>query len=407
MRIAYIAPYQGPGLLEKRQLLNNVGLAANVKMELIAELLQRSGHSIEVLSQGEIVDRRTKFYPAFREPKPFDPTIPVLYGSALPIKRVNGIWPTLSTLRLFRRRHQESPFDAVIVYNLKLPQVICGLYAMRRLKLPVILEYEDDSLVDIAGKNESGRKHQGYLRFARKLLNAVSGCIGVSPFLLTRVSSEIPKMLLRGVVGENLIKLGSDPTPRNNWIVFSGTHTETKGLEQLLQAWKLVTLPGWELHIAGYGRKTEEFKKIADGDRSVVFHGSLDRNQNAQLLSRAKIGMNPHDLSATPGNVFAFKIIEYLAAGNHVISTPMGPLESELEAGMTYIPDNAPQTIATSLEQVIRNRAYERTAAEAAWGTYGPAAVSRSLNALLGQVMATPQHNHAASSSVRIEGAAR
>src|SRR2546430_1514470 len=111
MRIAYVAPYQGPGLLKKRLLLNNVGLAANVKMELIAELLQKSGHSVEIISQGEIVDRRNKFSPAFTEPKPFHPAIPVLYGSALPIKRVNGIWPTLSTLRLFRRRHKQSPFD--------------------------------------------------------------------------------------------------------------------------------------------------------------------------------------------------------------------------------------------------------------------------------------------------------
>jgi glycosyltransferase involved in cell wall biosynthesis len=406
MRIAYIAPYQGPGLLEQRQLLNNVGLAANVKMELIAELLQQSGHTIEIVSQGEIVDRRTKFYPAFREPKPFSAAVPVFYGSALPIKRINGIWPTLSTLRLFRRRHHARPFDLVIVYNLKLPQIICGLYALR-LGLPVVLEYEDDSFVDIAGNSEHGKKVAIDLRLARKLLNRLSGCIGVSPFLLTRVSSPVPKMLLRGVVGENLVKLATETTTRNHWVVFSGTHTETKGLEQLLRAWNLVDLPDWELHVAGYGRKTEEFKKIAAGDKTVVFHGSLDRDQNALLLSRAKIGMNPHDLSATPGNVFAFKIIEYLAAGNHVISTPMGPLESELEAGMTYIPDNTPQTIAAALQKVIRDRAYERTAAQAAWNTYGPAAVAKSLNMLLGQVVAFTDHGRAVSSPAYAERAAR
>ncbi len=406
MRIAYIAPYQGPGLLESRQLINNVGLAANVKMELIAELLQRSGHSVEIISQGEIVDRRTRFYPRFQEPKPFDANVPVFYGSALPLPKVNGIWPTLSTLRLFRQRHKQKPFDLVIVYNLKLPQVICGLYAMRKLAAPVVLEYEDDSFVDIAGNAESGRKQGMFLRLAAKLLNSVSGCIGVSPFLLTRVPGNMPNMLLRGVVGENLVKMGAESKERKNWVVFSGTHTETKGLEQLLRAWKLVDLPGWELHIAGYGRRTEEFKKIAEGDKSVTFHGSLNRDQNARLLSQSKIGMNPHDLSATPGNVFAFKIIEYLAAGTHVISTPMGPLESELEAGMTYIPDNKPETVAAALQQVIRDHAYERTAAEAAWGTYGPAAVSNSLNVLVNQVMKSARNKSSIPSPARVEPAA-
>jgi glycosyltransferase involved in cell wall biosynthesis len=388
MRIAYIAPYQGPGLLEKRELLNNLGLAANVKVELIAELLQRSGHSIEILSQGEIVDRRVRFYPVFSEPQPFDRQIPIFYGSALPIKRVNAVWPTLSTLRLFRRRHKRSPFDAVIIYNLKLPQMICGFYAMGRLRLPVILEYEDDSLVDIVGQSESGRKHGGYLRLTRKLLSSVEGGIGASPFLLTRMPNAIPKMLLRGVVGENLVKLGGNTMERKSWIVFSGTHTDNKGLGQLLHSWKRLNLPGWELHIAGIGYKTEEFMRIAQDDKRVIFHGKLNRDQNARLLSCCKIGMNPHDLSATPGNVFAFKIVEYLAAGTHVISTPMGPLEEELEAGMTYIPDNSPETIASSLEKVIWDRAYERTAAQAASNAYGPSAVSRSLNALLGQVVA-------------------
>jgi glycosyltransferase involved in cell wall biosynthesis len=102
----------------------------------------------------------------------------------------------------------------------------------------------------------------------------------------------------------------------------------------------------------------------------------------------SKIGVNPHDLSATPGNIFAFKIIEYLAAGTHVITTPMGLLEKELEAGITYIADNSPETIAGALQQVIKGREYERGALDAAQGMYGPAAVSKMLDTLLNRVKA-------------------
>src|SRR5262249_49025799 len=141
------------------------------------------------------------------------------------------------------------PYDVVIIYNLKLPQVICGLYAMRRLGLPVVLEYEDDAFVDIAGKSEDGWKESIYRYLARTILKSVSGCIGVSPHLLSQIPSGVPKILLRGVISENIVTLSSETTAtRKNWVVFSGTFFRTKGLEPLLKAWEMVNLPNWELH---------------------------------------------------------------------------------------------------------------------------------------------------------------
>ncbi|PYN74203.1 MAG: hypothetical protein DMD96_31185 [Candidatus Rokuibacteriota bacterium] len=386
MRIAYIAPYQGPGLLSRRPTLLNLGLAANVKMELVAELLQRKLHTVEVLSQGAVVERRLRRYPAFREPKPFDPTIPVFYASALPIRRVNGLWSAFWTLQLFRRRHRQSAFDAVLIYNLQLPQVLCALYAMRRFGLPVVLEYEDDAFVDVGGIRQNSWSDRGHRRLARAVLSSVSGCTGVSPHILSQVPAVVPKALLRGVVSANVLEASGVPaSARKDWVVFSGTHFRSKGLEQLVKAWDLVSLPNWELHIAGHGEKTDMLRKMAQGNTSIVFHGLLNREQNARLLSMAKIGANPHDVSAIPGNVFAFKIIEYLAAGTHVVTTPMGALESELEAGLTYMPDNSPETIAATLRRVVGERAYERTARQAAQQLYGPEAVAKSLDALLNQ----------------------
>jgi hypothetical protein len=108
------------------------------------------------------------------------------------------------------------------------------------------------------------------------------------------------------------------------------------------------------------------------------------------LVGSASIAINPHDLSATPGNVFAFKIIEYLAAGAHCVTTPMGALEPDLESGITYMPDNLPKTIASTLERVINGRLYEQVATKAAENRYGPEAVSKALNALIEQVKKTP-----------------
>jgi len=388
MRIAYIAPYQGRGLMERRPTLQNLALAANVKMELIAELLQRNRHSVEILSQGEVVERRLKFYPAFRDPKPFHAEVPVFYASAFPVRFINGLWSSMQTLKLFKKRHRASPYDLVIVYNLKRPQVVCSGYALRHLGLPIVLEYEDDSFVDIGGKAERGLRSGVYLDSAKQIINSASGCIGVSPHLLSCMPAPIPKMLLRGVVDQDILNASKQTSAvRKNWVVYSGTHYRSKGLEQLVKAWNMVSLPGWELHIAGRGELTTRLEKMAEDNKTIVFHGLLNRQENARFLGTAKIGINPHDVSQTPGNVFAFKIVEYLAAGAYCITTPMGELEADLETGITYMPDNSPDMIAATLKRVIGEGRYETLAVQAAQNRYGPEAVSASLDRLLKQVL--------------------
>jgi glycosyltransferase involved in cell wall biosynthesis len=386
MRIAYIAPYQGPALMERRPAVWNLSLAARVKVEVIAALLQRSGHQVEVLSQGEVIKRAPRFYPAFTDPEPFDSRIPVFYSSALPVKFLNGLWSGLSLLRTFQARHKIAPYDAVLIYNFKVPQMMCARYASERLALPVILEYEDDAFVNIAGQETTGFRQNRHLSSVRRILSLASAGIGVTPHVLTQMPCSIPKLLLRGVVSDEIANAVKPPvSSRKNWIAFSGTLFRTKGLEQLIEAWGALPPSGWELHIAGDGALGDQLRRMAANKRGIVFHGVLNRSENARLLSSAKIGINPHDLSATPGNVFAFKIIEYLAAGTHVISTPMGTLEPALEAGITYMPANTAGTIAATLRKVIEERHYERTAARAALETYGPEAISKSLDTLVQQ----------------------
>ena len=389
MRIAYIAPYQGPALVKRRPIVRNLSLAARVKIELIAELLQRSSHSVEILSQGEVIDHQFNFYPGYCEPDRFHPAIPIHYASALPVRFVNGAWSSLRMLRLFRRLHRSKPFDLVVIYDLKLPQVTCANYAMRSLGLPVILEYEDDAFTDRWGKGDTSFSAGWQLTAARKLLSSVSAGFGCSPFLMAQMPASTPTLVLRGVVSNHIANLnGRARSSRKNWVVFSGTLEGSQGEKQMLRAWQTLELPDWELHIAGQGPIKQELEQMAGGNRRIVFHGLLNKEENANLLCMAKIGMNPQDVSVIPGNTFPFKIIEYLAAGIHVISTPRGALEPELDAGVSYITDNSPEMIAASLKRVIDERVYECIADQAALKTYGPIAVTESLNKLIGQVMA-------------------
>jgi glycosyltransferase involved in cell wall biosynthesis len=386
VNIAYIAPYQGAGLIRSRPSDRNLSLAARVKIGLIAELLKNNGHRVDILAQGEVIEPHLKFYRAFEEPERFDHQIPIYYGSALPVRGLNGVWSALDVRRLFGRRHRSEPYDLVLIYNLKLPQIACARRAIR-LRLPVVLQYEDDAFADVWGNTQNDVRSSWQRNAIRRLFKTVSACTAVSPYLLAQLPSDMPKLLLRGIVSEAIVK-SQEKRAKQDWVVFSGTHERTQGIEQLIRAWRLLSPAGWEFHIAGTGPMTPQLHTVATGDRSIVFHGLLDKDENARLLCRAKIGMNPQDVTVLPGNVFAFKIVEYLAAGLHVVTTPRGAVESELEAGISYIPDNAPETIAPMLGRVISERLYERTAEAAALRSYGPGAVSLALKELIDRARA-------------------
>src|SRR5262249_28752196 len=155
MHIAYISPYQGRQLLARRPVVN-LSLACNMKTEVVSELLRRQGHSMEIVSPGQ-AERQLKltFHRGFAESIPVADGSPVFYPSCVPVRFVTGWWSALRTLALFKARHRVRPFDLVIIYNLKLSQVLCARHA-RHLGLPVVLDYEDDEFVDVDGSAMNG-----------------------------------------------------------------------------------------------------------------------------------------------------------------------------------------------------------------------------------------------------------
>src|SRR5690606_10461473 len=103
-------------------------------------------------------------------------------------------------------------------------QVACALHAVRNLGLPLIVEYEDDAFVDVGGRPARGLIARRRLKRARQVLENAAGCIGVSPFVLSRFRAGIPSLLLRGVISQQVIEAAATPREaRQNRVVFSGT----------------------------------------------------------------------------------------------------------------------------------------------------------------------------------------
>lgn len=396
MRIAFVAPFQGDELLNRRPIEANLSLGGRAKIALLVSLLRKACHDVEILSQGEVVLNSARFFPAFEEPDSGRPGATVRYASALPFRFINGPWSSLSTLNLLKRRHRSRAFDLVIIYNLKLPQVMCARYALNRLGLPVLLEYEDDHFLDTTPASGLMLTSDIGLKAARRLLGHLSGCVAGSADLLSQVPEPIPRLLLPGVVGDAIVSV-TGGLPRRNRVVFSGTHSPAQGLTQLVRAWRTLALPGWELHIAGHGAVTSTLHELAQGDPTVVFHGVLNARANADLLASGRICVVPYEVSTTRG--FSFKTVEALAAGLHVVTTRLTALEAlpgELGEGLTYLDGNSPDVIASTLRHVIAERRFERTVRDAALRWYGPEPASLALGGFLGEALAYHGAHHPA-----------
>jgi glycosyltransferase involved in cell wall biosynthesis len=373
-------------LIKRRPIVGNRSMSNRIKIELIAQLLHANGHDVEVFSHGEVDAPGLRFYPGFEEPQRFHPAIPVHYLSALPIRRVYGPWVRQRLLAMLDRRHRESPFDMIVIFNFKPPQIAAAHYAARH-RLPLVLEYEDDTFRTVTGEVETGWRARYHHRTYRRVLGGVAGCIAVSPHLLSQVPADVPTLLLRGVVGEDVVVAAERLRgSKKDIVLFSGTHVKWNGVEELITAWRTLALPDWELHVTGYGELTESLRQMAEENPGIVFHGLVNRANLVDLMACAKICVSPERVSQTQGNRFAFKVIEYLAAGAHVVMTPMGSLECDIEAGVTYMVDNRPETIAQTLERVIGEGRYSRTVEHAVHVRYGPKAVSEALDRLLREV---------------------
>src|SRR5438477_4862779 len=105
------------------------------------------------------------------------------------------------------RQHRVLPYDIVIIFNMKPPQISCANWAVYRAGLPVILQYEDDVFVDVLGTATTGPLSRYHRYVYKAVLNKVSGCMAVSPHLLFQVPSDILKLLFCGVVADAVVEM--------------------------------------------------------------------------------------------------------------------------------------------------------------------------------------------------------
>ena len=153
MRILYVADYQSEELIRRRNITMNIHAGGNTKISRIARGLRSRGHAVSILATGIAGRRSGRGFGAF-DSFVDGTAIPVHYGESVDIPMLNHAVGAAGMTRWARRN---GPWDCLLMYNFGFESVMTCLGAGGSKRIPLVVEYEDDAKISLAGKNRLHR----------------------------------------------------------------------------------------------------------------------------------------------------------------------------------------------------------------------------------------------------------
>lgn len=244
--------------------------------------------------------------------------------------------------------------DILVIDNYELIYVLairyCQLLGRRN---PIILEYEDGKHLIDKGiwRQMSGLAE----RMARPWLE---GAILASPKLEERLPSEIPRVLVPGILCEGLVYNPPPPQGQPVRFLYSGSLDVERGGPLLVDYLELGRFPDdIEIHITGQGNYTDRLISLQNRfPRVVRFHGIVSQEELAGIRSRCHYGLNlqssTHPISTV---TYPSKTFDYLNAGLRVISTRAAGVPDLLSDAAIYLDKETPEALAALIKDAADN----------------------------------------------------
>ncbi len=391
MRVLIVGNFQGPQMIQQRNIRRNLSMAGSGKMRSICCALNARGHQVAIASVGRAAERTGRWYPPMQEELRFNDgsRTAVWYMGSFDVPGLGNVASWLELLRQLPRIRRFFPYDVIIVYNCDLHSVVASVFCRGRYGIPTVLEYEDSALMARDGNPTVFRK----MRRVNELLIQWSaiGVFGPSPELIEAVRAP-NRLLLEGALSEELAEAAAGrasltPVGQPLTVVYSGGLAADKGVLGMLDALDQVDQP-IHVHVSGSGNQSAAVAERCQRARHpTTFHGLLSHQDLVSLQTRADICINPHRVSWHKGLSWPFKVAEYMAACGVVISSRTGRMDPGVQQRLHLYDCDDPGVIANTLNTVIANWDCERELAteRRKWAIdrWGPEGVGRQLEGLL------------------------
>ncbi len=303
---------------------------ASKKIEFLLSTLANDGHRITLINSSEVYSSKLEFVNtqiSISSENRWLESFHIAAASKTKFSRLRSIFKSPDLFDFVVKKRGKP--DVLWCYNAYAFEMRLSCYSYHKYLVPSILEFEDWHF-----------SRTSFLRIRPKLLldyalwklavqtGAIKYCFAVNSYLESLMTRQgVPTKLLPGVVKESLCNpchsayISGCPTAVN--CGYFGGLTEEKGalfVGELIEYFMSESV-SVKWHIAGTGELDKIFVDLSRRySQNVCYYGYLSDEEYEKVLSTVDVVLNPH--KRMPG-VFPFKIVESVAAGKLVISTPL------------------------------------------------------------------------------------
>lgn len=347
--ILYLTNYIGEDIIAKRNNKAVLSQAANNKVLGIARALKSVGCNVIILSSGIVNNKTGKHY---REVENVVDDINIIYTRIVDLPLINTLSSANGMCQTIKAISKEKHIDGIIFYNFKPEVALAALWAKRKLKVPIYVEYED-------GYSDLTKSFKSFLlRITEKITKPyVDKAILVNE--IAEKEFDMPCVTVRGVIDSDFldkcIRYEKQPNKKVT-ILYSGGLNEKRGINVLLDSLQYLDID-CEVWITG-GSKLEV------SDSRVKFWGFLDYPKVQELMMQADILAQCQLTSCSFANQsFPSKIFEYLPTGNVIVSSDLEDVKAFAGDAFVYYENDDAQSLATALKEAtmfINSKTYKK-----------------------------------------------
>jgi glycosyltransferase involved in cell wall biosynthesis len=181
----------------------------------------------------------------------------------------------------------------------------------------------------------------------------------ISSYLLDKYKKSNGKPVVLIPITER-INFNEDKNRFNNplQVVYAGTFANKDGVKDIIDGFMNFNRDYSSAQLILTGKSDQQilYKEKYKDHKNIIFKGYISDQEFYPLLKNADVLCMCRTESGFANAGFPFKLGEYLATGNPVISTKVSDVETYLTAVDAYLIDpNSPQQITRSLKEIVAN----------------------------------------------------